>query len=229
MDVNENRYFYEPAKGHGLSHDPLNAIIGPRPIGWISTRGLSGALNLAPYSFFNAFNYHPPIIGFSSVGAKDSLRNAEETGEFVWNLATRDLAEAMNATSVGVPYEANEFERAGLTPTDSRTVSAPRVAESPVNFECKVTQIIRLQDQHSAPVETWLILGEVIGVHIAPGLLNDGVFDTFGAGIILRAGGPSSSAREDHHRTQRSFRRTVSTCSGLKLKLSASHSIFMWD
>jgi flavin reductase (DIM6/NTAB) family NADH-FMN oxidoreductase RutF len=192
MDVNENRYFYEPAKG--LSHDPLNAIIGPRPIGWISTRGLSGALNLAPYSFFNAFNYHPPIIGFSSVGAKDSLRNAEETGEFVWNLATRDLAEAMNATSVGVPYEANEFERAGLTPTDSRTVSAPRVAESPVNFECKVTQIIRLQDQHSTPVETWLILGEVIGVHIAPGLLNDGVFDTFGAGIILRAGGPSSYA-----------------------------------
>jgi flavin reductase (DIM6/NTAB) family NADH-FMN oxidoreductase RutF len=194
MDINDNRHFYEPAKGHGLSHDPLNAIIGPRPIGWISTRGLSGALNLAPYSFFNAFNYHPPIIGFSSVGAKDSLRNAEETGEFVWNLATRDLAEAMNATSAGVPYEADEFERAGLTPADSRTVSAPRVAESPVNFECKVTQIIRLQDQHAAPVETWLILGEVIGVHIAPGLLKDGVFDTFGAGIILRAGGPSSYA-----------------------------------
>jgi flavin reductase (DIM6/NTAB) family NADH-FMN oxidoreductase RutF len=100
----------------------------------------------------------------------------------------------MNATSAGVPYEADEFERTGLTPADSRTVSAPRVAESPVNFECKVTQIIRLQDQHAVPVETWLIFGEVIGVHIAAGLLKDGVFDTFGAGIILRAGGPSSYA-----------------------------------
>jgi flavin reductase (DIM6/NTAB) family NADH-FMN oxidoreductase RutF len=194
MDVNENRYFYEPAKGHGLPHDPLNAIIGPRPIGWISTRGRSGAQNLAPYSFFNAFNYYPPIIGFSSIGAKDSLRNAEETGEFVWNLATHDLAEAMNATCAGVPYEVDEFERAGLTPVGSRNVSAPRVAESPVNFECKVTQIVRLQDQHSAPVETWLILGEVIGVHIAPNLLKDGVFDTFGAGVVLRAGGPSAYA-----------------------------------
>ena len=92
-------HFYEPRMGHGLSHDPLNAIIALRPIGWVSTCGLNGILNLAPYSFFNAFNYRPPIIGFSSTGAKDSLRNAMETGEFVWNLTTRQLAERMNATS----------------------------------------------------------------------------------------------------------------------------------
>jgi flavin reductase (DIM6/NTAB) family NADH-FMN oxidoreductase RutF len=83
MSDRDDTYSYEPAKGHGLPHDPFNAIVGPRPIGWVSTRGRSGALNLAPYSFFNAFNYTPPIIGFSSNGAKDSLRNAQETGEFV--------------------------------------------------------------------------------------------------------------------------------------------------
>ena len=97
-----SRHFYEPMKGHGLAHDPLNAIIAPRPIGWVSTRSAAGALNLAPYSFFNAFNYRPPIVGFSSVGEKDSLRNARETREFVWNLAVRELAEQVNATSATV-------------------------------------------------------------------------------------------------------------------------------
>jgi flavin reductase (DIM6/NTAB) family NADH-FMN oxidoreductase RutF len=130
----DDRHFYEPSKGHGLSHDPFNAIVGPRPIGWVSTRGRSGHVNLAPYSFFNAFSYHPPIIGFSSIGAKDSLRSAREAGEFVWNLATRDLAERMNATSAAVPYETDEFALAGLTPLPSRLISVPRVAESRVNF-----------------------------------------------------------------------------------------------
>ena len=82
-------HFYEPRLGHGLPHDPFNAIVGPRPIGWISSHDAQGRLNLAPYSFFNAFNYTPPIIGFSSVGFKDTVRNAQQTGEFVWNLATR--------------------------------------------------------------------------------------------------------------------------------------------
>ena len=206
MSKEDDLHFYEPAQGHRLAHDPLNAIVAPRPIGWISTRGSSGALNLAPYSFFNAFNYHPPIIGFSSVGAKDSLRNARETGEFVWNLATRDLAERMNATSAPVAYEIDEFGLAGLTAAPSRLVAVPRVAESPVNFECKVTEIIQLRDRHHAPVPTWLVLGEVIGVHIRKALLSDGVFDTFGAGIILRGGGPSAYAevlpesRFDMHR-----------------------------
>ena len=99
----DGAHFYEPANGHGLRHDPLNAIVAPRPIGWISTVDAAGRRNLAPYSFFNGFNYVPPIIGFASIGRKDSLNNAEATGAFVWNLATRQLAEAMNATSATVP------------------------------------------------------------------------------------------------------------------------------
>jgi flavin reductase (DIM6/NTAB) family NADH-FMN oxidoreductase RutF len=151
-------------------------------------------VNLAPYSFFNAFNYVPPIIGFSSVGAKDSLRNVRETGEFVWNLATRALAEPMNACSAPVSYDTNEFGLAGLTQVSSRLVSPPRVAESPVNFECKVTDIVRLKTHAGEAVNSWLVLGEVVAVHISHTLLRDGVFDTFGAGIILRAGGPSAYA-----------------------------------
>ncbi len=187
-------YFYEPAEGHGLKHDPFNAIVGPRPIGWISTKGTDGTLNLAPYSFFNAFNYKPPIIGFSSNGAKDTLRNARETGEFVWNLATRPLAGQMNASSATVPYGNDEFSLAGLTPASSRLVAAPRVAESPVHFECKVADIVQLKGYMGDLVKTWLVIGEVVAVHIADTLLKDGVFDTFNAEIILRAGGPSAYA-----------------------------------
>ena len=188
------RHFYEPAKGHGLALDPLNAIIAPRPIGWVSTRAPNGILNLAPYSFFNAFNYRPPIIGFSSTGEKDSLRNVRETGEFVWNLATRELADRMNATSASVPHGVSEFELAQLTPAPSRLVSVPRVAESPVNFECKLTQIVQLKDHSQSLVQAWLVLGEVVGVHIRKDLLKDGIFDTFGAHIIVRAGSPSAYA-----------------------------------
>lgn len=109
-------YYYEPANGHGLPHDPFNAIVGPRPIGWISSQDEQGRLNLAPYSFFNAFNYIPPIIGFSSVGRKDSLNNIEKTGEFAWNLATRPLAEAMNQSCAAVAADVDEFALSGLTP-----------------------------------------------------------------------------------------------------------------
>ncbi|WP_420137323.1 flavin reductase family protein [Sphingomonas sp.] len=189
-----NYHFYRPEAGHGLAHDPLNAIIGPRPIGWVSTVSAAGQVNLAPYSFFNAFNYRPPIIGFSSLGGKDSLRNAEATGEFVWNIATRALAEKMNATSVPAPHGINEFDLAGLTQAPSQLIAPPRVQESPVNFECKVTQIVRLQDHRQAPVDAWLVIGEVIGAHIRKDLLKDGIFDTFGADIILRAGGPTAYA-----------------------------------
>ena len=164
MQLDGDRYYYEPGKGHGLPHDPFKAIIGPRPIGWISSRGAGGVLNVAPYSFLNAFSNKPPIIGFSSEGLKDTVRNAQETGEFVWNLATRALAERMNATSASVAYETDEFELAGLTPIASTLVKPPRVAESPVNFECKVTQIVRLQDQHQRPTHSWLVLGEVVAV-----------------------------------------------------------------
>lgn len=156
-------HFYEPRNGHGLPHDPFNAIVGPRPIGWISSLSAAGIPNLAPYSFFNAFNYVPPIVGFASIGAKDTLRNVQETGEFVWNLATRELADAMNASCAAVAPEVDEFALAGLTAVPSRLVGAPRVAESPVSFECKVTQVVQLQGANGDKVATWLVLGEVVG------------------------------------------------------------------
>ena len=149
-------YSYQPGQGHGLPHDPFNAIVGPRPIGWISTRSASGVNNLAPYSFFNAFNYVPPIIGFASIGYKDTLRNIEETGEFVWNLTTRALADAMNQSCAAVGPEVSEFDLAGLTPLASEVVAPPRVAESPVTLECKRTQVLQLQGADGAQVETWL-------------------------------------------------------------------------
>ncbi|MEP9369119.1 flavin reductase family protein [Xanthobacter sp. VNH20] len=184
-------YFYTPAEGHGLPHDPLNAIVGPRPIGWISSRSAEGTLNLAPYSFFNAFNYRPPIIGFSSVGWKDSVANIEATGVFAWNLATRPLAEAMNATSAAVPANVDEFALAGLTPAPSRHIDVPRVAQSPVSFECRLTQLIQLRSAAGEAIKSWLVLGEVVGVHIARVLLKDGIYQTAEAHPVLRAGGPS--------------------------------------
>ena len=187
--MSDEIHFYEPRLGHGLPHDPFNAIVGPRPIGWISSQDAQGRLNLAPYSFFNAFNYTPPIVGFASVGAKDTLRNVQQTGEFVWNLATRDLAEAMNQTCAAVGPEVDEFELAGLTPVASRLVAVPRVAQSPVSFECRVTQVIQLQGVDGVAVQTWLTLGEVVAVHIHKALLIDGVFNTGLAGVILRGGG----------------------------------------
>lgn len=184
-------YFYEPHLGHGLPHNPFNAIVGPRPIGWVSTLSNEGVLNLAPYSFFTAFNYVPPIVGFSSNGAKDSLRNVQANGMFVWNLVTRPLAEAMNQTCAAVGPDVNEFELAGLDTAASRVVDVPRVAESLVSFECRSTQIIQLEGLDQQKIPTWLVLGEVVGVHIAEHLLKDGIYDTANAGHILRGGGPS--------------------------------------
>lgn len=185
-------YFYQPSQGHGLPHDPLNAIVGPRPIGWIASQDAAGRHNLAPYSFFNCFNYRPPIIGFSSNGWKDSVHNITETKEFVWNLATRDLAVAMNETSASLPQDDDEFDIAGLTKAGSRVVNVPRVAESPVNFECRLSQCIQLTGADGAPIDTWLVLGEVVGIHIADFLLEEGIYQTAKAQPILRAGGPSA-------------------------------------
>jgi flavin reductase (DIM6/NTAB) family NADH-FMN oxidoreductase RutF len=186
--ADETAHTYEPRDGHGLRHDPFNAIVGPRPIGWISTVSAAGAANLAPYSFFNAFNYVPPIIGFSTIGWKDSVANVAETGEFCWNLATRALADAMNLTCAPAPPQIDEFQVAGLTKAPGRLVKAPRVKESPVNFECRLTQLIQLQGADGAKADSWLILGEVVAVHIDPSLIVDGVYDTAAAHPILRAG-----------------------------------------
>jgi len=186
--ADETAHIYEPAQGHGLKHDPFNAIVGPRPIGWISSISATGVANLAPYSFFNGFNYRPPIIGFASIGWKDSVANIEATGEFCWNLATKALGEQMNLTTTPAPPDIDEFEVAGLTPAPGRLVAAPRVLESPVNFECRLTQLIQLQGADGAKVDTWLVLGEVVVVHIDPAFLTDGVYETATARPILRAG-----------------------------------------
>jgi flavin reductase (DIM6/NTAB) family NADH-FMN oxidoreductase RutF len=190
-------HFYEPAAGHGLRHDPFSAIVGPRPIGWISSRSRDNVLNLAPYSFFNAFNYKPPIIGFASIGWKDTAANIDDTGEFCWNLVTHTLAEPMNASSAELASDVDEFTIAGLTPAAGRIVSVPRVAESPVSFECRRTQIIRLQTASADDTNSWLILGEVVGVHIDNRLLTDGIYQTAEANPILRAGGAGAYARID--------------------------------
>ncbi len=189
--MSTSRHFYRPEDGHGLAHDPFNSIIAPRPIGWVSTKSARGQVNLAPYSFFNAFNYQPPIIGFSSIGYKDSVNNAQESGEFCWNLVTRSLVEAMNETSAMVSSDIDEFELAGLNKRESTIVAAPHVADCPVVMECKTTQIVQLQSARGDKCETWLVLGEVVGVHIAKALIEDGVYRTARAEPVMRGGGPA--------------------------------------
>lgn len=190
-------HFYEPAAGHRLPHDPLNAIVAPRPIGWISTVAADGTRNLAPYSFFNLLNYSPPLLGFSSMGWKDTVANVEATGEFVWNLATRDLAEPMNATSAATGED--EFALAGIEAAPSRLVRPARVAESPVAFECRLTQLIELQTKEGRGLDQWLVIGEAVGIHIDASLLDDGIYQTARARPITRGGGPADyfEIRED--------------------------------
>lgn len=184
-------HFYEPRDGHGLPHDPLNAMVAPRPIGWISTLSADGVRNIAPYSFFNLLNYTPPLIGFSSMGWKDSVANIDATGEFVWSLATRDLAEAMNATAASVAADVDEFALAGLETAPSRLVAPQRVAASPVSFECRLTQLIRLTDRAGVELDQWLVIGEAVGIHIDTAMLEEGVYQTARARPILRGGGPA--------------------------------------
>jgi len=190
-------HFYEPAAGHRLPHDPLNAIVAPRPIGWISTVSASGQRNLAPYSFFNLFGYRPPLIGFASTGWKDSVANVEATGEFVWNLATRSQAEAVNASSATTDQD--EFVLAGVETAPSRLVAPPRVAASPVAFECRLTQLIRLENKEGKALDQWLVMGEAVGIHIDTVMLEDGIYQTARARPISRGGGPADyfETRED--------------------------------
>jgi flavin reductase (DIM6/NTAB) family NADH-FMN oxidoreductase RutF len=188
FDSANGMHVYEPSQGHGLRHNPFNAIIAPRPIGWISSRGIDGSFNLAPYSFFNAFNYDPPILGFASISWKDTVQNVLETKEFVWNLATRELGEKMNATSFPFARGMDEFEKAGLTKAPCRHVDVPRVGESPAAMECKVTEVIQFKDHEGRPVKGWLVLGEVVTIYIANSLIEDGVYQTARAEPILRVG-----------------------------------------
>jgi len=180
--------FYEPLLGHGLPHDPFKALVSPRPIGWISTIGKDGALNLAPYSFFNALTGKPPLVWFSSEGPKDSSTFAGETREFVANVVGRELAEKMNRTSVNAPRGTSEFGYAGLTAAPSRLVAPPRVAEAPAALECKVTEIFRPKGLDGADAGVFVVVGEVVGVHIDEAFMTDGLFDVVKAGNVSRLG-----------------------------------------
>lgn len=188
--MSESFYSYQVASGHGLPHDPFKAIIAPRPIGWIASQNDKGEVNLAPYSFFNAFNNTPPIIGFASVGFKDSVRNIQKTGEFCWSLTSRELAEPMNQSSASVAPEVDEFELANLTKRPSTLVAVPHVAASPASMECKLTQIVQLSDIDGTLCDTWLVLGQVVAVHINEQFIENGTFNTAKAHSIMRAGGP---------------------------------------
>ncbi|HHZ10363.1 MAG TPA: flavin reductase family protein [Rhizobiales bacterium] len=180
--------FYEPSKGHGLPHDPFKAIVAPRPIGWISTMGRDGALNLAPYSFYNALTTDPHLVFFSAEGDKDSVVFARETGEFVVNLVGRGLAERMNASSIDAPLGFNEFEYAGLATAPSRLVKPPRVAGAPAALECRLTEIFRPKTIAGADSAAHVVIGQVIGVYIDDAMLTDGLFDTVKAGTTARLG-----------------------------------------
>ncbi|WP_158770069.1 flavin reductase family protein [Paraglaciecola sp. L1A13] len=187
--MSDRSHFYQPSQGHGLKHDPFNALVAPRPIGWISTKSSAGVLNIAPYSFFNAFNYHPPIIGFASIGYKDTVKNIQETGEFCWNLVSASLVDAMNKTSAALPSDKSEFEFAGLSTRQSKIIDVPNVAASHSVLECRKSQIIQLTGADGELVDTWMVLGEVVGVHIDTAFIQDGVYNTAAAKPILRGGG----------------------------------------
>jgi flavin reductase (DIM6/NTAB) family NADH-FMN oxidoreductase RutF len=180
--------FYEPRHGHPLPHDPLKAIVAPRPIGWISTLNAAGVANLAPYSFFNMVQTRPPMLAFTSETLKHSAANAIASGEFVFNLATRPLFDAMNLSSETLPEGVSEFDAAGLERAPCRVVRAPRVAASPAALECRVVHSMEFHDVDGRPTGGWLVVGQVVGVHIADAVLHEGRFDAVAARTIARCG-----------------------------------------
>jgi flavin reductase (DIM6/NTAB) family NADH-FMN oxidoreductase RutF len=181
--------FYETAKNdHGLPYDPVKAIVAPRPIGWITSMGAKGEINLAPYSFFNALSTRPPIVCFSSESWKDSVALIEETKEFVCNLATYDLRDAMNKTSASFPRGVNEMAEAGLTAAPSRLIKPPRVAASPCALECRWLQTIQLKDLGGRTLERYVVIGQVVGVHIDERFIKNGMLDTAAMRPIARCG-----------------------------------------
>ncbi|MDU9002242.1 flavin reductase family protein [Sedimentitalea todarodis] len=171
--------FYRPQDGHGLPHNPFNAIVTPRPIGWISSRAADGTNNLAPYSFFNAVAYVPPQVMFSSTGSKpdqdgtkDSVANIAETGVFCVNIVEYAIRDAMNMTSKSVGKDEDEFSAAGLSPVECETIPCARVLGAPASLECKLTQIVELPGKSNR-----LVLGEVVGIHMRDDCIRDGRFD----------------------------------------------------
>jgi flavin reductase (DIM6/NTAB) family NADH-FMN oxidoreductase RutF len=181
--------FYETAKNdHGLARNPLKAIVAPRPIGWITSMSAKGEINLAPYSFFNAVSDDPPMVLFSSEGPKDSLVFVEETKEFVCNLATFDLRNAVVETSGQFPRGVNEMDQCGLASAPSRLVRPPRVAASPCALECRLLQIVDVKDLQGRPSTRYVVFGQVVGVHIDDRFIKDGRLDTAAMQPLARCG-----------------------------------------
>jgi flavin reductase (DIM6/NTAB) family NADH-FMN oxidoreductase RutF len=181
--------FFDVAKNdHGLPHNPMKALVAPRPIGWISTVSAKGEVNLSPYSFFNIMAENPFVVAFSSTGFKHAAAFAEETKEFVCNLATWDLREEMNRTSAPLPRGTSEFSYAGLTTAPSRLVGPPRVAETPVALECRWLQTIRPSTLDGVAIDSHIVLGQVVGVHIDDRFIKDGIVDTAAMRPIMRGG-----------------------------------------
>lgn len=176
------------ANDHGLPHDPFKALVAPRPIGWISSVSASGIANLAPYSYFNAISDAPHLVMFSSAGRKDSQRNIEETGEFVCNLATYALREAMNESSAALESEVSEFDHAQIAMAPSVLVKPPRVAATPVAMECRYVRSLALEGAHGSPSRYTMVIGEVLHIHIDDAVLTDGMVDLTKAEPIARCG-----------------------------------------
>jgi len=185
--------FYETKDHHGLKHNPFKSLIVPRPIGWVSTHDSRGVVNLAPYSYFNGVGSEPPTVMFASEGShpegdfKDSATNVQETGEFVCNIATWELREAMNATSAHVARSVDEFELAGLTPTAARLVKPQRVKESPVHLECTHLKTVELPS-NDPDRPNLVVFGRVIGIHIDDSVIADGMIDMDAFRPIARLG-----------------------------------------
>lgn len=181
--------FYEPRKNdHGLPRDPFKAIVVPRPIGWFTSMGAKGEINLAPYSFFNAVSEDPPMVMFSSGGRKDSIAFIAETGEFVCNFASFELRDAVSQSGMEYPRGVNEMIETGLAPAPSRLVRPPRVAASPCALECKLLQIVDLRDLEGHGAERHVVFGQVIGVHIYDRFIKNGRLDTAAMQPIARCG-----------------------------------------
>ncbi|AZV80910.1 flavin reductase family protein (plasmid) [Parasedimentitalea marina] len=174
--------FYKPDEGHGLAHNPIAACVSPRPIGWISTISATGHHNLAPFSYFNLVHNFPPTVMFSCNGLKpdespkDSWVNARDTGEFVYNVATFPLREALNQSSTAWDIEVDEFEETGLKTLPSELVKPMRVAASPIQFECRTIEVKHLPTNRPENPNT-VVFGEVVGVHIDEACLTDGMVD----------------------------------------------------
>ena len=190
--------FYEPKDGHGLPHNPFSAIISPRPIGWISTRGSDGSDNLAPYSFFNAVASNPPVVLFSTgindEHVKDSLANVRQSGVFTANLVDHDLSVAMNTTAAEVPPHVDEFEKAGLTVQDFGNVDAPGVAEAKAVLECRVIREIDLGEGNPRHVVTF---GEVVAFHIDDAVLDGTRIDPVALDALGRLAGTGYATTRD--------------------------------